>query len=56
MFIESSAKSSVGVSQAFEEIINKILENPILLSSTVPGKRKIELHNSADVGNSQGCC
>jgi hypothetical protein len=56
MFIESSAKASVGVSQAFEEIINKILENPVLLASTTPGKKKIDLNKSRLEGNTQGCC
>jgi len=56
MFIESSAKASVGVSQAFDEIIDKILENPVLLASTTPGKKKIDLRSAPHEGDGAGCC
>ena len=54
MFIESSAKASVGVSQAFDEIIDKILENPVLLASTTPGKKKIDLRSAPHEGDGAG--
>ena len=54
LFIESSAKASVGVQQAFDEIVNKILENPVLLASTTPGKKKIDLRGAPSQG-SDGC-
>lgn len=37
LFIETSAKKNVGISQVFDEVVQKILENPILLSSSAPG-------------------
>jgi Ras-related protein Rab-18 len=36
LFIETSAKTSKGVKQAFEELIYKILENPKLIENTTP--------------------
>ena len=29
MFIETSAKEKIGVNEAFEEVVNKILESPL---------------------------
>eukprot|EP00629_Pelagomonadales_sp_RCC1024_P013061 CAMPEP_0119275770 /NCGR_PEP_ID=MMETSP1329-20130426/14382_1 /TAXON_ID=114041 /ORGANISM="Genus nov. species nov., Strain RCC1024" /LENGTH=198 /DNA_ID=CAMNT_0007276183 /DNA_START=213 /DNA_END=806 /DNA_ORIENTATION=- len=43
LFSEASAKASVGVDQAFDEIVEKILENPVLLASTTLGKKKVDL-------------
>ena len=41
MFLEASAKSNVGVAQAFEEIVCKILDSPTLLAnSAASGKPK----------------
>ena len=54
IFVESSAKSAVGVAQAFDEIVNKILENPVLLASTTPGRKKVDL--GAPAGGAGGCC
>ena len=55
IFVESSAKSAVGVAQAFAEIVDKILENPVLLASTTPGRKKVDLRRSAH-GQPGGCC
>ena len=55
LFIESSAKASVGVQQAFDEIVNKILENPVLLASTTPGRKKVDL-GRANADGGAGCC
>lgn len=33
-----SAKTKVGVKQVFEEVVQKILENPSLLANTAPGR------------------
>ncbi len=30
MFIETSAKEKIGVNEAFEEVVNKILESPMI--------------------------
>ena len=37
LFSETSAKTNDGITQVFDEVVQKILENPILLSSTAPG-------------------
>jgi len=55
IFVESSAKSAVGVAQAFDEIVNKILENPVLLASTTPGRKKVDL-GRANADGGAGCC
>ena len=36
LFLESSAKADIGIAQAFEEIVEKILDNPALLVNTTP--------------------
>eukprot|EP01084_Bolivina_argentea_P264146 447338_1 len=38
MFLEASAKTQVGIKQAFSEVVHKICENPVLLTGTAPGK------------------
>ena len=45
LFFEASAKTSEGVSQAFKELVLKILENPALLNDRIG--------NSAYVGRNQ---
>ena len=30
MFIETSAKEKIGVNEAFEEVVNKVLESPMI--------------------------
>jgi len=39
MFIETSAKTSTGVKQAFDEVVTKMLETPSLLRNTLPEGR-----------------
>jgi Ras-related protein Rab-18 len=61
LFLESSAKTDVGITQAFEEVVEKILENPVLLLNTAPGKPS---GGRVGLGNQQaqaqtvrgGCC
>ncbi|KAG5177892.1 Rab18, rab family GTPase [Tribonema minus] len=44
LFLEASAKTEVGIRQAFEEVVHKILESPALLANTTPGKpRTVDL-------------
>ena len=40
LFLESSAKTDVGIAQAFEEVVEKVLDNPILLINTAPSGSK----------------
>jgi Ras-related protein Rab-18 len=59
LFMEASAKTKEGISQVFIEVVQKILENPTLLSNTRPAKPG----NRATVGSAPqnpnskgGCC
>ena len=45
LFLEASAKTRVGVRQCFMEVVQKIIENPSLLTDTLPGRPKIILKN-----------
>ena len=40
LFLEASAKTKMGIRQCFLEVVQKILEDPDLLSNTVPGRSK----------------
>jgi len=56
LFIETSAKTKVGIKQVFSEIVEKIMERPELLSSTSSsGSRKtnIVLSNSSNDNNNE---
>lgn len=55
LFIESSAKTMVGVSQAFEELCLKIHETPDLWSET-PSKNSAGLNLSSGSGMDQDLC
>ena len=33
LYIETSAKESIGVNQVFEELVTKVLESPVLMES-----------------------
>ncbi len=36
--MEASAKTKEGIAQVFNEVVQKVLENPTLLSNTRPAK------------------
>mmetsp|Transcript_37167 Transcript_37167/g.60569 ORF Transcript_37167/g.60569 Transcript_37167/m.60569 type:complete len:161 (-) Transcript_37167:36-518(-) len=60
LFIETSAKTKLGIQQVFQELIQKILDSPALLHNTVStGARRdsgrADLTQAADDGE-QGCC
>lgn len=38
LFMEASAKTKEGIAQVFSEVVQKVLENPTLLSNTRPAK------------------
>ena len=40
MFIETSAKNKVGVYEAFEELVNKIVESPMIKEVCLEERRK----------------
>lgn len=61
MFIETSAKSSVGVQSVFEELARKIIANPPLAAATATyfqSADDVQLGNRAGGGgsSSSGCC
>ncbi|CAK4439920.1 unnamed protein product [Aphanomyces euteiches] len=59
LFVESSAKTKTGIQQVFNEVVQKILDNPSLLSNTAPRSRakKVDLsERSPNAGASSGCC
>jgi Ras-related protein Rab-18 len=58
LFLEASAKSNIGVSQAFEEVVEKILDNPALLVNTAPGKPAVGvgLNPQQKEAEGGGCC
>ncbi len=58
IFMEASAKTTEGITQVFNEIVQKILENPALLFNTAPAKRSANLGatSSSSSGKQGGCC
>ena len=60
LFLESSAKTKIGINQVFEEVAEKILDNPTLLESTVPAaKRGVAVSKDLQEGGGEGaagCC
>ncbi|ETV77940.1 hypothetical protein H257_08181 [Aphanomyces astaci] len=57
LFVESSAKTKTGIQQVFNEVVQKILDNPSLLSNTAPKNRaaKLDLTDTRPSA-STGCC
>mmetsp|Transcript_54683 Transcript_54683/g.152552 ORF Transcript_54683/g.152552 Transcript_54683/m.152552 type:complete len:210 (+) Transcript_54683:50-679(+) len=58
LFMEASAKTKEGIAQVFNEVVQKVLENPTLLSNTRPAKpgSRNTLSSSPNVNKSSGCC
>jgi len=58
LFLEASAKSNVGIAQAFEEVVEKILDNPVLLVNTAPGRQpsKVGLGAAPAPSDAGGLC
>jgi Ras-related protein Rab-18 len=57
LFIEASAKTDVGIQQVFDEVVNKVLENPVLLHNTVPkGAKLLDSTKAAGDGQQGTCC
>jgi len=58
LFMEASAKTKEGISQVFNEVVQKILENPTLLSNTRPAKPngRNTVNPSQPSGSKGGCC
>lgn len=57
LFMEASAKTKEGIAQVFTEVVQKVLENPILLTNTRPVKKqKTNLGAPPPENNQSGCC
>ena len=58
MFIETSAKEKTGVMEAYEELVNKIVESPLINEVCLEEKRKKLRDLGSDTGavsGGQGC-
>lgn len=59
IFVETSAKTKIGIQQVFQEVVAKILESPTLLYNTAPKDRnsKLNLAGKNDASsNASSCC
>lgn len=58
LFVESSAKTKIGIQQVFNEVVQKILDNPTLLANTAPRARpsRVDLRSNDTSNNSSACC
>jgi len=56
LFVETSAKTKVGIQQVFTEIVQKILENPTLLAGTTPGRSSKQVDLNKPSEKTGGCC
>lgn len=54
LFVETSAKANTAVSQAFEELVAKIMETPSLLQSA--GGARLHVGSTNTSGNVSSCC
>lgn len=59
IFMEASAKTKEGINQVFTEVVQKVLENPVLLTNTRPAKPRganlsAQPQPKSDPG--AGCC
>ena len=57
LFLESSAKTKVGIDEVFNEMLMKIFENPTLLAGTAPRskKKQTQLNSKYDAGEDDSC-
>ena len=63
LFLEASAKNQDNVKSVFEEVVQKILDNPAMLSGTSPATQKVGVArldvpspNAPKAGGGGGCC
>lgn len=58
LFIETSAKTKVGIQQVFHEIVEKVLENPGLLMNSVGGRNPaaVQLNQETATENEESSC
>lgn len=57
LFLEASAKTKEGINQVFNEVVQKILENPVLLANTRPARpSRASLTSAPPPKESSKCC
>eukprot|EP01039_Chlorochromonas_danica_P006059 gene6059-6673_t len=58
LFMEASAKTKEGIAQVFQEVVQKVLENPNLLSNTRPAKpgNRANVSGQNSAPSKGGCC
>ncbi|KAJ2327674.1 hypothetical protein IWW51_001622 [Coemansia sp. RSA 2702] len=55
LFLECSAKTKIGVQQAVEELVNKIVDTPSLWRRPSPNKGTVSVNESVTSGLTSGC-
>ncbi|KAI8324517.1 ras-domain-containing protein [Martensiomyces pterosporus] len=55
LFLECSAKTKIGVQQAMEELVSKIVETPSLWRKASPNRGTVTVNESVSSGLSGGC-
>mmetsp|Transcript_22746 Transcript_22746/g.31707 ORF Transcript_22746/g.31707 Transcript_22746/m.31707 type:complete len:202 (+) Transcript_22746:156-761(+) len=53
LFLECSAKNRTGVAQAFQELVQRVLDSPSLLAETTPNSLNLK---DGDRKSKSGCC
>ena len=61
LFLECSAKTKAGIQEVFEEVVQKILDNPVLLAATAPiaARKTVDVDGGSGSGAGTaggGCC
>ena len=55
LYIETSAKENIGINQVFEELVSKILENPVIMESLGFSSSIVQLSSTTEVVEAGGC-
>ena len=55
LYIETSAKENIGINQVFEELVSKILENPVIMESLGFSSSIVNLSSTTEVAEEGGC-
>lgn len=55
LYIETSAKESIGVNQVFEELVTKVLESPVLMESLGFKASTIAVASTDHENEASGC-
>lgn len=55
LYIETSAKENIGINQVFEELVTRILENPVIMESLGFTSSIVTLNNAIKDSEEGGC-